>query len=328
MRDELAGWLAAHLTPDVVEAGRHMGDDDEAFEVLRRWNRTLADAGWAAVAWPAAVRRPRRRHRRAAGLARGDGPGRGARAGQRHRRLQHRPGHHGRRHRRAAGAVPPAHAARRRDLVPGHVGARRRLGSGLAAHRAPAATATCSWSTGRRPGTASVGTPTGASSTSAPIPEAPKHKGHQLPPRRHAPARASRSARFGPCPGDLTFSELFFDDVRVPRDALLGPLNEGWRVAMTTLSHERAGVARLHLSLGQRFERLVTDAKGLPGLSDPTIRNRLAIVYQRIACMRWTTTRELERVSRGSRPLAQHGEPDQADVVPRRNRPSPSWPST
>ena len=72
---------------------------------------------------------------------------------------------------------------------------------------------------------------------------------------------------------------------------------------MTTLSHERAGVARLHLSLGQRFERLVTDAKGLPGLSDPTIRNRLAIVYQRIACMRWTTTRELERVSSRSRPL-------------------------
>ncbi len=54
MRDELAEWLAAHLTPDVVEAGRQMGDDDKAFEVLRRWNRTLADAGWAAVAWPAA----------------------------------------------------------------------------------------------------------------------------------------------------------------------------------------------------------------------------------------------------------------------------------
>jgi len=39
--------------------------------------------------------------------------------------------------------------------------------------------------------------------------------------------------------GDATFSELFFTDVRVPGSALLGPLHGGWRVAMTTLSHER-----------------------------------------------------------------------------------------
>jgi hypothetical protein len=47
--------------------------------------------------------------------------------------------------------------------------------------------------------------------------------------------------------GDYLFSDLFFDEVRVPRSALLGELNEGWRVAVTTLSHERAGVARLYL---------------------------------------------------------------------------------
>jgi hypothetical protein len=49
--------------------------------------------------------------------------------------------------------------------------------------------------------------------------------------------------------GEVSFSELFFSDVHVPAEALLGPLHGGWDVAMTTLSHERAGVARFHLVL-------------------------------------------------------------------------------
>jgi hypothetical protein len=48
--------------------------------------------------------------------------------------------------------------------------------------------------------------------------------------------------------GEFSFSDLFFTDVLVPAGALLGPLHRGWEVAMTTLSHERAGVARFHTS--------------------------------------------------------------------------------
>lgn len=40
--------------------------------------------------------------------------------------------------------------------------------------------------------------------------------------------------------GDQDFSELFFDDVDLPQSALLGPLDDGWRAAMTALAHERA----------------------------------------------------------------------------------------
>jgi alkylation response protein AidB-like acyl-CoA dehydrogenase len=40
--------------------------------------------------------------------------------------------------------------------------------------------------------------------------------------------------------GDLEFSEVFFDDVTLPESALLGPLNDGWRAAMSALAHERA----------------------------------------------------------------------------------------
>ena len=49
--------------------------------------------------------------------------------------------------------------------------------------------------------------------------------------------------------GAADFAEVFFNDVRVPADALLGPLNGGWQVATTTLSHERAGAARLYAQL-------------------------------------------------------------------------------
>ena len=76
---------------------------------------------------------------------------------------------------------------------------------------------------------------------------------------------------------------------------------------MTTLSHERAGVARLHLSLSRRFDELLADARGRPALADPVVRDRLAAVYSRIACMRWTTTRELHSVAARARAVGRMG---------------------
>ncbi|MEB3071703.1 acyl-CoA dehydrogenase family protein [[Mycobacterium] vasticus] len=52
------------------------------------------------------------------------------------------------------------------------------------------------------------------------------------------------------------FSELFFDDVSLPRAALLGPLNHGWQVAMSTLAHERAAA----MMLAMRTRALVRNA--------------------------------------------------------------------
>jgi alkylation response protein AidB-like acyl-CoA dehydrogenase len=107
--------------------------------------------------------------------------------------------------------------------------------------------------------------------------------------------------------GDYMFSELFFDDVPVPRSNLLGPLNEGWRVAMTTLSHERAGVARLHLDLSARFESLLDAAHERGPIRDVGHRDRLARLYTDIACLRYATSRELAKVGRGGQPSATMG---------------------
>jgi alkylation response protein AidB-like acyl-CoA dehydrogenase len=79
--------------------------------------------------------------------------------------------------------------------------------------------------------------------------------------------------------GEREFSEIFFADVRVPRDALLGPLNEGWRVAMATLAHERAGVANLHLGVRRQIRDLLTTAEEAGAARDPVVRQKLARVY-------------------------------------------------
>src|SRR5581483_758727 len=99
--------------------------------------------------------------------------------------------------------------------------------------------------------------------------------------------------------GEAPFAELFFTDVRVPASALLGPPNEGWGVAMTTLGHERAGVAKFHLSLASRFADLLQDARRSGVVPSPTVRDRLARLFASISCMRWTTTRQLEAAGRG-----------------------------
>jgi alkylation response protein AidB-like acyl-CoA dehydrogenase len=79
--------------------------------------------------------------------------------------------------------------------------------------------------------------------------------------------------------GEKEFNEIFFTDVRVPKEALLGPINEGWRVAMTTLTYERGTVANLHLGLRAKIARLLDEAKANGAAADPVLRQRLAGLY-------------------------------------------------
>jgi alkylation response protein AidB-like acyl-CoA dehydrogenase len=84
--------------------------------------------------------------------------------------------------------------------------------------------------------------------------------------------------------GAQEFAEIFFDNVRVPRSTLLGPLHQGWMVAMNTLSNERAGVASLHLGVRKKVSDLIAEAKkrrvdGKPLSADPVVRQKLAKAY-------------------------------------------------
>lgn len=77
--------------------------------------------------------------------------------------------------------------------------------------------------------------------------------------------------------GDLEFADVFFDDVVVPVDAVLGEIGGGWHVATRTLGFERTGVARLYLMLRAGYERLVRDTER--HRDDPRVRQLLARRY-------------------------------------------------
>ena len=79
--------------------------------------------------------------------------------------------------------------------------------------------------------------------------------------------------------GEKEFNEIFFTDVRVPVSSLLGPLHDGWRVAMTTLAYERGTVANLHLGLRAKIRRLIDAAAAVGALDDPVKRQALAALY-------------------------------------------------
>jgi alkylation response protein AidB-like acyl-CoA dehydrogenase len=80
--------------------------------------------------------------------------------------------------------------------------------------------------------------------------------------------------------GDAEFNEVFFEDVRVPRTSMLGPLHEGWKVLVTTLMHERAGIGS-ELPVHRHLAELIRLAKtveidGKPASEDPAVRQKLA----------------------------------------------------
>ena len=106
--------------------------------------------------------------------------------------------------------------------------------------------------------------------------------------------------------GDPGFSELFFTDVRVPASALLGPLNEGWKVATTTLAHERAGVAKLHLGLRRGARELIEQAREAGVAEDPVLRQKLARVYLEAEYLKLLADRAISGQLHG-RPLGPEG---------------------
>jgi len=293
-RKELRAWLAANLSDAVVAAGQRSGQDDDTFETLRAWNATMADAGWAAVSWPP------------------DYGGRGATVLEQLVYAEETT--------RARAPLPlnviginniaPAimqygTEQQKRTLLPRMVRAddiwcqgmsEPEAGSDLASLRTRAVrdgeyfvvSGQKIWtSLGHRARWCQLYARTD--------PKAPKHKGISclivdmtLPGIEARPLVTLN--------GETEFAELFFNDVRVPVDALLGPLNQGWQVATTTLSHERAGAARLYAGLQVQLEDLVSDLDGVevndrPALQDPATLRRLGelavrIKYLEVLCQR------------------------------------------
>jgi alkylation response protein AidB-like acyl-CoA dehydrogenase len=86
-------------------------------------------------------------------------------------------------------------------------------------------------------------------------PDAPKHKGiSTLVVPTDSPGLIRRPFGSIVGPDDLDFNEVFFDDVEVPTENLIGELHGGWRVATGSLGHERA---MLWLGFAERMDDIV-----------------------------------------------------------------------
>jgi alkylation response protein AidB-like acyl-CoA dehydrogenase len=75
--------------------------------------------------------------------------------------------------------------------------------------------------------------------------------------------------------GDDEFSEVFFDNVVVPAENLVGKLNDGWRIANALLSHERLGTSNPQYAL-IALDRIKTVARASGMMTDPAFQDRLA----------------------------------------------------
>jgi alkylation response protein AidB-like acyl-CoA dehydrogenase len=103
--------------------------------------------------------------------------------------------------------------------------------------------------------------------------------------------------------GESEFCEIFFHDVRVVAENVLGKVGEGWNVAMGTLAHERATLgAGVQIVIKRQFDRLVelahkTMRNGKLAAEDPVIRQKLGQCFTDIEIMRLNQMRAISRIN-------------------------------
>jgi alkylation response protein AidB-like acyl-CoA dehydrogenase len=137
--------------------------------------------------------------------------------------------------------------------------------------------------------------------------DAPKHRGITfLLADLHSPGVTVRPLR--QISGDEDFNEVFFEDVRVPCENVIGAINGGWEIAITTLMHERATLTFSRqlqsrvaladmLALARAWRR-----NGRPACADPLIRQELAQAVVDSAVIKYTAYRSLTKTLRGGVP--------------------------
>jgi len=122
-------------------------------------------------------------------------------------------------------------------------------------------------------------------------PDLPKHKG----------------VSYFVCPMDLpgiTFNEVFFTDVRIPAENLVGDLNDGWRLAKVTLGNERVSLSTggVLWGNGPTAVELIDSIRDMGPVTDPHMRQRIAGVYIEHMLLDLIRMRTLTATLKGQQP--------------------------
>lgn len=106
--------------------------------------------------------------------------------------------------------------------------------------------------------------------------------------------------------GESEFNETFFDNVRVPKENLVGELNGGWNIAMTTLTYERGpedALAR-QIRFKQELDQLLETLNELPHgeghrIDDPVVRHKVGKSIVELEIMRLNCLRRFSKALKG-----------------------------
>ncbi|HKV41011.1 MAG TPA: acyl-CoA dehydrogenase [Blastocatellia bacterium] len=134
-------------------------------------------------------------------------------------------------------------------------------------------------------------------------PEAAKHKGlTYMLIDMHSPGVSVRPLK--QMTGESEFNEVFFENVKVPMDQVVGKVNGGWEIALATLMFERGMLgASLQVTFKRQIDRLIElshtiERNGSPASQDPIIRQKLAQIYAEIEVFRLNQMRTVTRLAK------------------------------
>jgi alkylation response protein AidB-like acyl-CoA dehydrogenase len=138
-------------------------------------------------------------------------------------------------------------------------------------------------------------------------PEAEKHAGisYLLVPMKQPGIEVRPIAQID---GSAEFNEVFFTDARCPKDNVVGGVNNGWKVAMTTLGFERGTSATTgYRRFAKELDRIIEAARARGKERDPLVRQRLAEVWCAVKIMQINGYRTLTDTLNGTHHAAKLG---------------------
>jgi alkylation response protein AidB-like acyl-CoA dehydrogenase len=287
-RDDLRAWLEEN------NPGDEPSGDEAAFEFRRRWQRQLADAGWAGLSWPEeyggrgatlieqAIFNEEISRAKAPAVANVLGLVMG-------------------------GPVVIAHGTeeqKKRYLKPILTAeeiwcqgfSEPESGSDLASLKTKAVKSNGDWVvTGQKVWTTFAHEAKWCMLVARTDQDAPKHKGltYFLMDMEQEGVQVRPLHQIT---GEAEFNEIFMEEARIPDENIVGGEGNGWTVAITTLMHERVGIGlgsavQLKIALGELMEEI--RKRGLE--DDPVIRQRIAQIYIEAETIRLNASRGLTR---------------------------------
>ncbi|HVF74339.1 MAG TPA: acyl-CoA dehydrogenase family protein [Acidimicrobiales bacterium] len=132
-------------------------------------------------------------------------------------------------------------------------------------------------------------------------PEAPKHAGisYLLVPMKQSGVEVRPIEQVD---GSGEFNEVYFTNARCPKDNVVGGVNNGWKVAMTTLGFERGTSATTsHRRFQKELDEIVDKARKNGRIADPRVRQGLAAAWTKVKIMEINGYRSLTNVLKGGK---------------------------